>query len=122
MHPLAPSPRAYYITKMTDKTNKPHEDGDVATLTKPKLQRPPMYKVILINDDFTPMDFVVEVLRRFFGIDETAAVSIMLTVHTKGAAVVGLFSFQIAETKVMQVMSFAREHGHPLQCTMEKDD
>ena len=107
---------------MTQMTNKPDEDGDVATLTKPKLQRPPMYKVILLNDDFTPMDFVIEVLRRFFNINETAAVAIMLTVHNKGAAAVGLFSFEIAETKVMQVMGFAREHAHPLQCIMEKDD
>ena len=107
---------------MTKKTPQTHEDGDVATLTKPKVARPPMYKVILINDDFTPMDFVVEVLRRFFNISEDAAVSIMLTVHTKGAAVVGVFTFEIAETKVMQVMGLAREYGHPLQCIMEKED
>ncbi len=99
-------------------------DGDVslATKTKPKTQRPPMYKVLLLNDDYTPMEFVVHVLERFFGITHSQAVEIMLTVHKKGVAVVGVFSYEIAETKVAQVMDFARRNQHPLQCTMEKEE
>ena len=99
-------------------------DGDVsvATKTKPKTARPPLYKVLLLNDDYTPMEFVVVVLERFFGIGHSHAVEIMLTVHKKGLAVVGVFSHEIAETKVTQVMDFARRHQHPLQCTMEKEE
>ncbi|UWQ95390.1 ATP-dependent Clp protease adapter ClpS [Rhodobacteraceae bacterium M385] len=99
-------------------------DGDVslATKTKTKTQRPPMYKVMLLNDDYTPMEFVVHVLERFFGITHSAAVEIMLVVHKKGLAVVGVFSHEIAETKVAQVMDFARRNQHPLQCTMEKEE
>lgn len=99
-------------------------DGDVslATKTKPKTQRPPMYKVLILNDDYTPMEFVVHVLERFFGITHGQAVEIMLTVHKKGLAVVGVFSYEIAETKVAQVMDFARRNQHPLQCTMEKEE
>ncbi len=92
-------------------------------LTKPRARtkRPPLYKVLLLNDDYTPMEFVVHVLERFFGINHTQAVEIMLTVHRKGLAVVGVFSFEIAETKVTQVMDYARRNQHPLQCTMEKE-
>ena len=80
-----------------------------------------MYKVLLLNDDYTPMEFVVLVLERFFGITQQQAYDLMLTVHNKGLAVVGVFSHEVAETKVMQVMDFARKHEHPLQCTMEKE-
>jgi len=102
----------------------PDGDGDTSVITKakPKTQRPPMYKVLLLNDDYTPMEFVVLVLERFFGISHSQAVEIMLTVHKKGVAVVGVFSYEIAETKVAQVMDFARRNQHPLQCTMEKED
>lgn len=102
---------------------KPGDDGDaeLALATKPKTKRPPMYKVMLLNDDFTPMEFVVMVLERFFGMDHAQAFEIMLTVHKKGVAVVGVFSHEIAETKVTQVMQAARDHQHPLQCTMEKE-
>ena len=98
-------------------------DGDtaVATKTKAKTQRPPLYKVLLLNDDYTPMEFVVIVLERFFGIGHAGAVELMLAVHKKGLAVVGVFSHEIAETKVIQVMDFAQKHQHPLQCTMEKE-
>ena len=101
----------------------PDEDTDVgiATKTKPKVERPKMYKVLLLNDDYTPMEFVVYVLERFFGIGNSQAYELMMTVHNKGLAVVGVFSHDIAETKVMQVMDFARQHEHPLQCTMEKE-
>ncbi len=96
-------------------------EADVVLETKPKSKRPPLYKVLLINDDYTPMEFVVHVLERFFGLNHSQAFEIMLTVHKKGLAVVGVFSFEVAETKVTQVMDFARRHQHPLQCTMEKE-
>ncbi|WP_316013508.1 ATP-dependent Clp protease adapter ClpS [Roseobacter sp. HKCCA0434] len=100
------------------------DDGDVAlaTKTKPKTAKPPLYKVLLLNDDYTPMEFVVHVLQRFFGITHGQAVEIMLTVHKKGVAVVGVFSREIAETKVTQVMDYAQRNQHPLQCTMEKEE
>ncbi|WP_230374125.1 ATP-dependent Clp protease adapter ClpS [Pontivivens ytuae] len=99
------------------------EDGDAAVVTKtrPKTKKPPLYKVLLLNDDYTPMEFVVHVLQRFFGISHAQAVEIMLTVHKKGVAVVGVFSREIAETKVTQVMDYAQRNQHPLQCTMEKE-
>ncbi len=98
-------------------------DGDVGVKvqTRTKTKRPPLYKVLLLNDDFTPMEFVVHVLERFFGMNHAQAFELMLTVHKKGVAVVGVFAFEIAETKVGQVMDFARRHQHPLQCTMEKE-
>jgi len=104
-----------------DQPGGPDGDAAVATKTRPKTQRPPLYKVLLLNDDYTPMEFVVHVLERFFSITHAQAVEIMLTVHKKGVAVVGVFSHEVAETKVAQVMDFARRHQHPLQCTMEKE-
>ncbi|CAM3907417.1 ATP-dependent Clp protease adapter ClpS [Paracoccus yeei] len=97
------------------------EDVDLAVKTKPRTQRPPLYKVLLLNDDFTPMEFVVHVLERLFNMTRAQAIEIMLTVHRKGVAVVGVFSHEIAETKVAQVMELARRQQHPLQCTMEKE-
>ncbi len=99
------------------------QDGEqgVALETRTKTKRPPLYKVLLLNDDYTPMEFVVVVLERFFGKNHTQAFEIMLTVHKKGMAVVGIFSHEIAETKVAQVMDFSRRHQHPLQCRMEKE-
>lgn len=96
-------------------------DTSVVVETKPRTKRPPLYKVLLLNDDYTPMEFVVAVLERFFHMSHAQAFEIMLTVHKKGVAVVGVFSHEIAETKVTQVMDFARQHQHPLQCTMEKE-
>jgi len=96
-------------------------DSAVAVKTKPKPKRPPLYKVLLLNDDYTPMEFVVHVLERFFGLNHSQAFEIMLTVHKKGIAVVGVFSHEVAETKVTQVMELARQNQHPLQCTMEKE-
>ncbi len=87
---------------------------------RPKLKRPPMYKVVLLNDDFTPMDFVVLILERFFGMDRERATRVMLQVHTQGKGVCGIYSREIAETKVAQVNDYARAHEHPLLCTMEK--
>ncbi|WP_281841033.1 ATP-dependent Clp protease adapter ClpS [Sinisalibacter aestuarii] len=102
---------------MADERDEP----GVALQTRPKTKRPPMYKVLLLNDDFTPMEFVVMVLERFFGMNHAQAFELMLMVHKKGLAVVGVFSYEIAETKVTQVMELARQHQHPLQCTMEKE-
>lgn len=103
--------------------NDDADDGDVGVVleTKPKTKRPPMYKILILNDDFTPMEFVVHVLERFFGLTHAQSFELMLTVHKKGVAVVGVFSHEIAETKVAQVMDFAQRHQHPLQCTMEKE-
>ena len=98
-----------------------NSDNEIQTLSKPKTAKPPMYKVILLNDDFTPMEFVVHVLEKFFGIDHNTAINIMLTVHQKGLAVIGVFSHDVAESKVNQVMSYSKENQHPLQCTMEKE-
>ncbi len=106
---------------MSNKDDDPGSDIGVMTDTRPKTKRPPLYKILLLNDDFTPMEFVVTLLERFFGLTSTQAFDIMLTVHKKGVAVVGVFSHEIAETKVTQVMDYARRHQHPLQCTMEKE-
>lgn len=106
---------------MSDNDERPDEDVGVALDTRPKTKRPPLYKVMLLNDDFTPMEFVVHILERFFGLNHAQSFEIMLTVHKKGLAVVGVFSHEIAETKVTQVMDFAKSHQHPLQCTMEKE-
>lgn len=99
----------------------PEGGTDVVVKTKPKTEKPPMYKVMLLNDDYTPMEFVVHVLERFFSINHQSAIEIMMTVHKKGLAVVGVFSHEVAETKVRQVMDLARQQEHPLQCTMEKE-
>ncbi len=100
-------------------------DGDgktaVVTKTRPKTKKPSLYKVLLLNDDFTPMEFVVLVLQRFFNKGQDDATRIMLHVHHKGVGICGVYTYEIAETKVTQVMDFARQHGHPLQCTMEKE-
>ncbi len=106
---------------MADKEDPTDGDVGVVTKTRAKTARPPLYKVLLLNDDYTPMEFVVHVLERFFGLSHAQSFEIMLTVHKKGLAVVGVFSHEIAETKVTQVMDFAQRHEHPLQCTMEKE-
>ena len=106
---------------MADRKTPGRPDSGVMVETRTKTQRPPLYKVLLLNDDYTPMEFVVHVLERFFGMNHAQAFELMLTVHKKGVAVVGVFSFEVAETKVGQVMDFARRHQHPLQCTMEKE-
>ena len=87
---------------------------------QPKLKKPPLYKVMLFNDDFTPMDFVVQVLITFFGMDEEKATQIMLHVHTRGVGICGVFSRDVAETKVRLVNDYARKHQHPLLCAMEE--
>ena len=92
----------------------------IATKTRAKPKKPSQYKVLMLNDDYTPMEFVVMVLKRFFGMDLEQATRVMLHVHQRGVGVCGIFSYEIAETKVNQVMDFARQNQHPLQCTLEK--
>jgi ATP-dependent Clp protease adaptor protein ClpS len=95
--------------------------GEVATKTRTRTQRPSLYKVLLLNDDYTPMEFVVHVLERFFGKSREDATRIMLLVHHKGVGVCGVYTYEVAETKVSQVIEFARQNQHPLQCMMEKE-
>ena len=110
------------ITTASDSDRKNGDTGvGVATKTKPKTAKPSLYKVLLLNDDYTPMEFVVLTLQRFFRMDIEAATRVMLQVHQRGVGVCGIFTYEVAETKVSQVIDFAREHNHPLQCTMEKD-
>ncbi len=102
-------------------------DGDsgtvtgVVTKTKPKTKKPSMYKVLLLNDDYTPMEFVVLILEHFFKKSTEEATQIMLHVHRRGVGVCGLFTYEVAETKITQVVDLARQNQHPLQCTMEKE-
>jgi ATP-dependent Clp protease adaptor protein ClpS len=104
-----------------DNGNNGDSNTGVATRTKPKTKKPSMYKVLMLNDDLTPMEFVVHVLERFFSKGREEATRIMLHVHRRGVGVCGVFPYEIAETKVTQVMDFARQHQHPLRCTLEKD-
>jgi ATP-dependent Clp protease adaptor protein ClpS len=103
----------------------PHDDpfGEDAPdlLTESRTQRPSLYKVLMLNDDYTPMEFVVHVLQRFFGKSLEEATAIMLQVHHTGTGLCGVYTLEVAETKVAQVMAFGRHHQHPLQCTLEKD-
>ena len=105
---------------MSEKATQRQDEGLALQEAKPKLKRPPLYNVILINDDYTPMDFVVHILEIFFSLDRQTATRIMLEVHTRGKGVCGIYTHETAETKVSQVNAYAREHQHPLLCTMEK--
>ncbi|MEI7994570.1 MAG: ATP-dependent Clp protease adapter ClpS [Methylococcaceae bacterium] len=98
---------------------KDNDDGLAVEEAKPKLKRPPLYKVILLNDDFTPMDFVIEILMDFFAMTEQKATQVMLQIHTQGVGVCGTYSKDVAETKVYIVNDYSREHQHPLMCSME---
>ncbi len=100
--------------------NEERESGLTVQEARPKLRRPPMFKVLLLNDDYTPMEFVVQVLETFFAMNREKATQIMLHVHTRGVGVCGVYTKDIAETKVVQVNDFARSHQHPLMCTMEE--
>lgn len=97
-----------------------NDDGLAIETAKPKLKKPPLYAVVLMNDDFTPMEFVVEVLQSFFVLNRENATRIMLHVHTRGKGVCGIFTREIAETKVAQVNQYSRENKHPLLCEMEE--
>ncbi len=106
---------------MSDFDPYKHNDDDLAVQeAKPKLKRPPLYKVILLNDDFTPMDFVIEILRDFFSMSEEKATRVMLQIHTQGVGVCGTYSKDVAETKVYIVNDYSRENQHPLMCSMEE--
>jgi len=106
---------------------EPNRHGDeggttgVVVKTRPKTKKPSMYKVLMLNDDYTPMEFVVHVLERFFNKSREEATQVMLHVHRRGVGLCGVYTYEIAETKVTQVMDFARQHQHPLQCTLEKE-
>ena len=93
----------------------------IALKTRPKTKRPSMYKVLMLNDDYTPMEFVVYVLQRFFSMSHDRATQIMLHVHQRGVGICGVYTYEVAETKVTQVMDLAKQNQHPLQCTIEKD-
>ncbi|HMB43591.1 MAG TPA: ATP-dependent Clp protease adapter ClpS [Luteimonas sp.] len=97
-----------------------HDHGLAVETAKPEVIRPPLYQVLLLNDDFTPMDFVVEVLQVFFAMNREKATQVMLHVHTRGRGVCGVFTRDVAESKVTQVNEFSRMHQHPLLCSMEK--
>jgi ATP-dependent Clp protease adaptor protein ClpS len=113
-----------FISAMSHEPEHEQEQGNEHGLaletSRPEVARPPLFQVVLLNDDFTPMDFVIEVLRGFFSMDQERAVQVMLHVHTRGKGVCGVFTREVAETKVTQVNEYARGHQHPLLCTMEK--
>jgi ATP-dependent Clp protease adaptor protein ClpS len=96
------------------------DQGIAVEEERPQLKRPPLFRVILLNDDYTPMEFVVEVLEKFFAMNRPKATHIMLEVHTKGRGICGVFTYEIAETKVAQVTTHARDNQHPLMCTLEE--
>jgi len=135
--PLFPAPGVPYLRRMTNvhrlarnsvprAASKPPriDDGDgrtgVATRTRTRTKKPSMYKVLILNDDYTPMEFVVYILQRFFKMDMEEATQVMLHVHQRGVGVCGTYSYEIAEMKATQVMDCARDNQHPLQCTVEK--
>ncbi len=104
-----------------DRQNTRIPTTGVVVETKTKTKKPSMYKVLMLNDDYTPMEFVVQVLERFFGKPHEEATHIMLHVHRRGVGLCGVFTYEVAETKVTQVVDYARQHQHPLQCTLEKE-
>ncbi|MCD9026909.1 ATP-dependent Clp protease adapter ClpS [Luteimonas sp. BDR2-5] len=105
---------------MTRKHQNEHDHGTVVETSRPEVAPPPLYSVLLLNDDYTPMDFVVDVLVRFFALDIERATQVMLHVHTRGRGVCGVYSREVAESKVAQVNEYSRLNLHPLLCTMEK--
>ena len=108
---------------MSNRDKRRQDDGDtgVVVRSRTKTKKPSMYKVLMLNDDYTPMEFVVHVLERFFAKNREEATRIMLHVHQRGVGVCGVFTYEVAETKVTRVMDLARRHQHPLQCTLEKE-
>jgi ATP-dependent Clp protease adaptor protein ClpS len=125
--PFGPVPgEAKSVTEllMTDDRRKNQDDDGLTGVvieTKPRTKKPSLYKVLMLNDDYTPMEFVVHVLERFFGKPREEATRIMLHVHRRGVGLCGVFTYEIAETKVTQVVDYARKHQHPLQCTLERE-
>ncbi|MFV0644369.1 MAG: ATP-dependent Clp protease adapter ClpS [Sphingomonadaceae bacterium] len=119
LHSAARTDRSIAQDNGQDEGNSSGEVG-IATRTRAKPKKPSQYKVLMLNDDYTPMEFVVTVLKRFFRMDIEQATRVMLHVHQRGVGVCGIFPYEVAETKVNQVMDFARQNQHPLQCTLEK--
>ena len=118
--------RKYFNTRSeteenNDQKNIDQTDGSVLTKVKPKTKKPSLYKVLMLNDDYTPMEFVIEVLEKFFGKRQDEATQIMLHVHQKGIGVCGVYTYEIAETKAVQVTNYARKYEHPLQMQLEKE-
>merc|ERR1711998_580839 len=117
----------YLIKKMPplamskDDEDKKYIDGNIKLATKPKTKTPPLYRVLMMNDDYTPMEFVIEVLEKFFQKNREEATQIMLHVHQRGVGVCGIYAYDLAETKAMQVMNYARKYEHPLQVQLEKE-
>ena len=108
---------------MTEERRPEEQEGHVGLVVEeaaPEVKQPPLYSVVLLNDDYTPMEFVVDVLERFFRMDRETATRVMLEVHMKGKGVCGVFTYEIAETKVAQVMTYSRDNQHPLMCTLEQ--
>lgn len=112
-----------YEFKASKRRDNDTLDPGVGTLTdtKPKVAKPPLFKVLLLNDDFTPMDFVIHILQKFFHLSLQDATQVMLAVHQKGLGVCGIFTYEIAETKVRSVLAYSKTHEHPLQCTLEEE-
>jgi ATP-dependent Clp protease adaptor protein ClpS len=110
-------------TMMSDNDKRSDDDQSTGVVikTKPRTRKPSLYKVLMLNDDYTPMEFVVHVLERFFAKNRDEATRIMMHVHRRGVGICGVYTYEVAETKVTQVMDFARQHQHPLQCTLEKE-
>ena len=109
------------ITMGEDKDSKNDVEGSVKLAVKPKTKIPPLYRVLMMNDDYTPMEFVIEVLEKFFQKNREEATQIMLHVHQRGVGVCGIYAYDLAETKAMQVMNYARKYEHPLQVQLEKE-
>ena len=106
---------------MSDNNNENLSETGLVTKVERKTKKPPLYKVLMLNDDYTPMEFVVYALEQFFNKTKEEATQIMLHIHGKGVGICGIFTYEIAGTKINQVTDFARQNKHPLQCTMEKD-
>ena len=127
LNPAIPPAARHPDLAMTDQPHKPRHSGNdsgvgvLAERVKPKLKKPPLYKVLLLNDDYTPMEFVVLLLMRFFNLSQEQAEQIMIHIHTRGLGVCGVFPREIAETKVRLTLDFAQQNQHPLQCTMERE-
>jgi ATP-dependent Clp protease adaptor protein ClpS len=120
---MAVETRINVRTEMSGIEKRGDEGPTTGTVVKakPKTKKPSMYKVLMLNDDYTPMEFVVHILERFFAKSRQEATRIMMHVHRRGVGICGVYTYEVAETKVTQVMDFARQHQHPLQCTLEKD-
>jgi ATP-dependent Clp protease adaptor protein ClpS len=120
--PKEPVPGAWRLSSDDEQRDRDDDGGLALQEAKPQLKRPPLYKVVLLNDDYTPMEFVVEVLEVFFKMNREQATQVMLTVHTQGKGVCGIYTKDIAETKSAQVNQFARDHQHPLLCEIEASE